>query len=83
MSLVKNLIKHGTSRAIIIDRPVLDLLSITDDTPLQVDTDGKRLIVTPLREDADQVRKRKIRAASTRVVQRYGRAFKKLAEGPK
>lgn len=83
MALVKTLIKHGTSKAVIIDKPVLDLLNIADDTPLQVDTDGKRLIITPLREDARQESKRKIRQASVAVHRKYHRAFKKLSEGPR
>lgn len=82
MALIKTLIKHGTSRAIIIDRSILELLNIADQTPLQLDTDGKRLIITPLREDDDQARKRKIREASEAINKKYRRAFEKLSEGP-
>ena len=45
--MVKKLTKHGNSLALIIDRPILDLLKIDPDTPLDVSTDGKQLIVAP------------------------------------
>lgn len=49
MTMVKKLTKLGTSHSIIIDKSIMQLLSITPDTPLEVRTDGKSLIITPLR----------------------------------
>jgi len=45
----KQLTKIGSSLGIIIDKPILDLLRITVNTPLEVTTDGDRLILRPLR----------------------------------
>jgi antitoxin component of MazEF toxin-antitoxin module len=45
--MVKKLTKHGNSLALVIDRPILDLLKIDVETPLEISTDGQRLIVTP------------------------------------
>jgi antitoxin component of MazEF toxin-antitoxin module len=45
--MVKKLTKHGNSLALVIDRPVLDLLKIDADTPLDISTDGERLIIAP------------------------------------
>ncbi len=39
--MIKKLVKHGNSYALIIDKPILDLLKITPDTPLEITTDGK------------------------------------------
>lgn len=75
--MVKKLTKHGNSLALIIDRPILDLLRINPDTPLDVSTDGKRLIVAPAESSA---RRKKFEAAQAVAHRRYGRAFKKLAE---
>lgn len=75
--MVKRLTKHGNSLALVIDRGVLDLLNIDADTPLNIRTDGNRLIVTPIHDEA---RQKKFRAALERVDRRYSRAFKKLAE---
>lgn len=75
--MLKKLTKHGNSLALVIDRPILDLLRIDSDTPLDISTDGRRLIVAPAKASA---RRDKFEAAQKFAHQRYARAFKKLAE---
>ena len=75
--MVKRLTKHGNSLALVIDRGVLDLLEIDADTPLSVTTDGKCLIVSPVR---DPEREKRFHAALEKVNKRYGRALKRLAD---
>jgi antitoxin component of MazEF toxin-antitoxin module len=75
--MVKKLTKHGNSLALVIDRPILDLLHIDPDTPLEVTTDGKRLMVAPAGNSA---RRKRFEAAQMLAHQRYARAFKKLAD---
>lgn len=75
--MVKKLTKHSNSLALVIDRGVLDLLEIDAETPLNIKTDGKCLIVTPER---DVARQKKFRAALSETNRRYVRALKKLAE---
>ena len=75
--MLKKLTKHGNSLALVIDRPILDLLKIDPETPLDVSTDGKRLIVAPAEDSA---RRKKFDAAQESAHKRYGKAFKKLAE---
>ena len=75
--MIKKLTKHGNSLALVIDRPILDLLKIDTDTPLDITTDGKRLVVAPA---ATSERRKKFNAAQEWAHQRYGKAFKKLAE---
>jgi antitoxin MazE len=75
--MVKKLTKHGNSLALVIDRPILDLLKIDPDTLLDVSTDGKHLIVTPAKLTT---RRKKFDAAQDWAHKRYGRAFRKLAE---
>lgn len=77
MALVKTLSRHGNSLALVLDRGVLDLLDIDAGTPLQITTDGKVLIVSPVR---DETRARRVEAALTKANERYGRALKRLAE---
>jgi len=48
--MVKTLIKHGNSYALVIDKPILELLRITPDTPLELTTNGDMLIITPVRD---------------------------------
>src|SRR5689334_8805743 len=40
IDMVKKLTKHGNSYALVIDKPIMDILNITDDTPLNITTDG-------------------------------------------
>jgi antitoxin MazE len=75
--MVKKLTKHGNSLALVIDRPILDLLKIDPDTPLDVSTDGKQLIVAPVKASE---RRKKFEAAQEQAHKRYGKAFRKLAE---
>lgn len=75
--MVKKLTKHGNSLALVIDRPILDLLKIDPDTLLDVSTDGTNLIVAPAKPSA---RRRKFEAAQDWAHKRYGKAFRKLAE---
>jgi antitoxin MazE len=74
--MVKTLTKHGNSLALVIDKPILDLLKIEADTPLSISTDGRCLIIAP----ADPKRRRKIQAASKRVMSEWSDVFKRLAE---
>jgi len=75
--MIKKLTRHGNSLALVIDRPILDLLRIDSETPLDVSTDGKQLIVSPAKASG---RSKKFEAAQDWAHRRYGKAFQKLAE---
>jgi len=75
--MVKKLTKHGNSHALVIERPILDLLNIDTETPLEVSTDGEVLIVAPLR---DEKRQRKFKEALEKTNKKYGRMLKNLAK---
>lgn len=74
--MIKQLTKIGNSMGIIIERPILDLLKIDRDTPLEVQTDGVGLIIRPVRAD----RADRIREAAQRVADDHAEAFEKLAK---
>lgn len=75
--MIKTLTPHGNSAALIIDKPVLELLDITMKTPLKITTDGKSLIISPLPEaERDQ----RFRQALERVNSRHGDTLRRLAE---
>jgi antitoxin MazE len=75
--MVKRLTRHGNSLALVIDKPILDLLKIDPETPLELSTDGRRLIVAPAVQSA---KRQKVEAAQRTAHKRYGKAFRKLAE---
>jgi antitoxin MazE len=76
-TMLKKLTKHGNSLAIVIDRPILDLLNITEDTELEITTDdGKTLKISPL---VGEERQKKFKGALDKVNKKYGKALKNLA----
>jgi antitoxin MazE len=75
--MVKHLTKHGNSLALVIDRGVLDLLEIDAETPLSVTTDGKCLIVSPVRDPNKQ---KHFRAALQEGNRKYSSMLKRLAD---
>ena len=75
--MTKRLTRHGNSFALVIDRPILELLHLDADTELDVSTDGQVLIVSPIRSAK---RRKKFEAALEKVNRKYGPALKRLAE---
>jgi antitoxin MazE len=75
--MIKKLSKHGNSLAVVIDRPVLDLLKIDVDTPLEISTDGQVLVISPVRDNAHRD---KFQRALESANKKYGRALKRLSE---
>ena len=76
-AVVKTLIKHGNSYALVIDKPILELLRATPDTPLELTTNGDTLTISPIR---DAERQRRFEEAMEKVNKRYSNVFKRLAK---
>jgi len=74
---MKKLTRHGNSLALVIERPILDLLKIDAETPLEVSTDGNILIVKPHRKRREN---KKIQEALESANAHYGNALRRLAE---
>lgn len=75
--MIKHLTRHGNSLALVVDKAVLELLKIDATTPLDISTDGERLIITPVREAERQAR---FHAALEETNRKYGRMLRRLAE---
>ncbi len=75
--MIKKLTKHGNSLALILDKPVLELLKIDAETPLEISTDGQALLVSPVK---DELRRKKFQEALLATNKKYGRMLKHLAE---
>ncbi|NUM54599.1 MAG: AbrB/MazE/SpoVT family DNA-binding domain-containing protein [Candidatus Hydrogenedentes bacterium] len=74
---MKKLTKHGNSLALVIDKPILDLLKIDANTPLEVSTDGDMLLIRPQRRARAN---KKLKEALDWTNARYGKALKRLTE---
>jgi antitoxin component of MazEF toxin-antitoxin module len=74
--MIKKLSAVGNSLGLIIERPILELLDITKDTPLEIKTDGKILIIRPSKLG----KKERIRASTKRMMATHDETLRKLAK---
>ena len=75
--MIKTLTAHGNSSALVIEKAILELLNIDVDTPLEVTTDGKNLIVSPV---PNAKREGRVQAALKKVNQRHSTTLKRLSK---
>lgn len=75
--MVKKLSVVGDSLGLIIDRPILELLDITQDTALEITTDGEALIIRPVRPAPLTDR---ARVAADGLMDAHEETYRKLAE---
>jgi antitoxin MazE len=75
--MIKTLTKHGNSYALVIDKPILEILRVSPETPFEIVTDGQCLVLSPVRDKHDE---KKFQDALDMVHRRFGRAMKRLAE---
>ncbi len=75
--MIKTLTKHGNSMALVIDKPILDLLQVQADTSFEIITDGRSLVLTPVRSKSQE---KKFHDALAMVHKRFGNAMRELAK---
>ncbi len=75
--MVKTLIKHGNSLALVIDKPILEMLHVTPDTPLELTTDGDTIMISPIRH---RDRQKRLRQSLQKINNKYRDDLKRLAE---
>ncbi|TXD38743.1 AbrB/MazE/SpoVT family DNA-binding domain-containing protein [Lujinxingia vulgaris] len=75
----KKLSRVGHSLGLIIDKPILELLRIDQDTLLDISTDGEALIIRPVTA-AEHAHRSRVRAAAERVADDHCEAFEKLSK---
>jgi len=74
--MLKKLTRHGNSLALVIDKGVLELLNIDDQTLLEISTDGTLLLISPVR---DEKRRQQFHKALLQANTKYGHVLKRLA----
>ena len=75
--MIKKLIKHGNSSAIVIDKPIMELLHIDNETPLELSTDGNNIIISPVK---DKKRFNKLTSSLEKINQKHKSTLEKLAK---
>ena len=75
--MIKKLSKHGNSLALVIDKPILELLGIDEDTELEIRTNGRAIMFEPV----DTAERSVIFEQAMRDTNdRYGEVLRRLAE---
>lgn len=75
--MVKSLTRHGNSLALLIEKPILELLGVDADVPFDVTTDGQALVLTPIK---DPKRRGRFASALKKANAHYAGTLRKLAE---
>ncbi len=75
--MIKKLIQHGNSSALIIDKPIMELLNIDFETPLELSTDGNNIIISPVK---DKLRLEKLNKSLNKINNQFNSTLKKLAK---
>ena len=75
--MVKTLTRHGNSLALVIDKPLLEILHIDESTPLSITTNGSCLVIA---RAPDPARQKKFEAAKRDTFKKYDKMMKRLAE---
>ncbi|MBM3886808.1 AbrB/MazE/SpoVT family DNA-binding domain-containing protein [Candidatus Dependentiae bacterium] len=68
--------------ALLIDKPILELLDISEHTQLRITTDGDKIVIEPLRNAISEKisDNESIQKAYERIVEKYKDAFQALAK---
>ena len=74
--MIKHLTKHGNSLALVIDKPILDLLGIRARTPISITTDGKSLFLRPVK---DPKSKKDLNTTLEEINRDFGPSLRRLA----
>jgi len=61
----------------VIDKPILEMLQISADTPLELTTNGDSLLISPVR---DKLRQKRLKESLAKINRKYGDDLRRLAE---
>lgn len=75
--MTKKLSKHGNSLALVIDRSILELLGIDEQTSLEISTDGR---AAGDHASQRQSARKRFQQALSDCNEQYGEPLKRLAE---
>ena len=75
----KKLTKHGNSLALIIDKPILKMLNISEQTQLELSIENNALVIRPVTKKKIRS-KQEIKKIAQEIMDEYADVFKKLAK---
>jgi len=75
--MTKKLIHHGNSAALVLEKPILQLLNIDMTTDLEIITDGRNIIISPVTNQTSEV---DLLASLEKVNRNHGKTLDRLAK---
>jgi antitoxin component of MazEF toxin-antitoxin module len=80
--MIKKLSRHGNSLAILIDKPILDLLNINEHTHINIKTDGINIIIEPVKVESSSIisDNPKLQKLYEELVDKYDAVLRKLSK---
>ena len=75
----KKLTRHGNSYALIIDKPLLQILNISEKTDLALSIEDGALVIRPVKSGPKKS-KQEIKKIAEEIMVEYADVFKKLAK---
>ena len=75
--MVKRLIQHGNSVALVIDKPIMEMLKITNETTFELSTDDRNLILSPQIRHGQE---RNVLNSLEKINKKYRSVLKRLSE---
>ena len=75
--MIRKLIPHGNSVALVIDEPIMEILNITNETTFELSTDGRNLILSP---QVEYTQEKDILHSLEKINKKYETVLKRLGE---
>ncbi|HNX75756.1 MAG TPA: AbrB/MazE/SpoVT family DNA-binding domain-containing protein [Candidatus Rifleibacterium sp.] len=75
--MLKKIIQHGNSAALILDKPLLELLKLEIGSSVEITTDGRSLILSPTSQESAES---DVLCSLKKINCNYGQTLKKLGE---
>ncbi|MCL2831851.1 MAG: AbrB/MazE/SpoVT family DNA-binding domain-containing protein [Treponema sp.] len=75
--MIKKLIQHGNSAALILDKSILEMLNISSETTFELSTDGRNIILSPQNR---QNQHNDILSSLEKINLKYGKVLEKLGK---
>ena len=75
----KKLTRHGNSYALIIDKPLLQVLNISEHTVLDISVQDGALIIKPVQTSVKK-KQQSIKKIAQEIMEEYSDVFEKLAK---
>jgi len=74
----KKITRHGNNYAVIIDKPLLQILNISEETNLNISIKDGALIIKPVKKSI--AKKPSIKKIAEEIMEEYANVFEKLAK---